>query len=89
MHRAWHRNVETTLVVEARQRDLVEAVDVQHEIERLSNRQEIREHEQLLRLLVAFVTQTERDDLTRPEEGVRLEVLDQPTCADLAEPRPD
>src|SRR5688572_14418046 len=89
MHRARHRDVETALVVETRQRHLVEAVDVEDQIERLPNRQEIRKHEQLLRLLVALMTQTQRDDLSRLEECVRLEILHEPMRADLAEPCAD
>ena len=89
MRRARHRDVETLLVVDRRQRDFVEAVDVDDEIERLADRQEVGEDERLLRLLVAFVRHAERDERACLEELVLPQIVEQMLDADLAEPHAD
>jgi len=84
---ARHRDVEPTLIVEAAERDLVEAIEIDDEIELLANGQEVRQHEQMLRLLVPLVAEAERHQLLVSEDLAPLEILDEPVRADLAEPQ--
>ena len=65
---ARHRDIPPILIVDVAERHLVEAVDVDHHVERLADGQEIRKDEQLLWLLVAFVTEAEGHDLLVFEE---------------------
>ena len=67
-------------------RHLVEAVDVDHEVERLPDRQEVAEDQQLLRLLVALVAETERHDLAAAKRRGGRQARDQPRGTHLAEP---
>ena len=71
------------------QGDLVEAVDIDDQIELLTDRQEVGQHEQLLGLLVPFVTETQRDQLFVPEERVLPQSMEQRIRADLTEPHSD
>ena len=86
---ARHRNVQTPLVVEIRERHVIEAVDVHDQVELLSDRQEIREREGFLRLLVALVTETERDHLFVLEERMLPQHLQQAMRTHLTEPEAD
>ena len=59
---AGHRRIDAAARVDAAQRGLVEAVDVQHQIEALADRQEVGEHQELLGLLVAAAGEVEHAD---------------------------
>ena len=89
MLHAGHREVEPALAVERSERDVVEAVDVDDQIERLPQGQEIREHDRFLRLLVPFMGEAERHDVLVPEEGMPLQGVDEAGRADLTEPDAD
>ena len=86
MRHAGHRDVEILLVIERRQRDLVEAVDVDDQIERLPDGQEVRENQELLWLFVAFMSHAERNQCPRLEELVLPKILEQTLDTDLTKP---
>ena len=72
---AGHRNVPPVLIVDAPERRLVEAVDVDDEIERLANRQEIGKDKQLLRLFITLVAEAEGDELLVLEQRALPQVV--------------
>lgn len=45
VHHAGHRKVEAALLVQAAERDLVESVNVDDQVERLPDRQEVTQHQ--------------------------------------------
>ncbi len=84
-----HRDIPPVSIVDGAERHLVESVDVDHQVERLSDRQEVRKYEQLLRLLVALVAEAERHQFPVPEEGVLPQILFEPRRSYPAEERTD
>src|SRR5262245_9134413 len=86
MQNAWHRDVPPMLVIQIPDRDLIEAVDVDHEVEPLPSGQAVCEYEKLLRLLVAFVSKAERNQLLGLEVGILLEIRHEPVGTYFAKP---
>ena len=86
MLKARHRHVEPVLVVELAQRHFIESINVDDEVERLPDGQEVGQHQQVLRLLVAFMAETERDQLPVPEVRILAQLAHEPIGAQLAEP---
>src|SRR4029453_11595296 len=86
---ARHRSVPAVLIVDAAECHLVEPVDVDHEIERLPDGQEIAEHEKLLRLFVALMTEAQCDGLPVVERSASTQAFLEPRRAEPAEIRAD
>jgi hypothetical protein len=86
---AGHRHVPPVPIVDTAERHLIEAVDVDHCIEQLSDGQKITEHQQLLRLFVALVTEAQGHRLTGVERSAATEIFLESRGAQSAEVRAD
>src|SRR4029079_7442994 len=86
---ARHGDVPAKAIMDAAESYLVEAIDVDHEVEWLPDREEIVEHQQLLRLFVALMAEAQRHQLAIAHRVVPPQGLLEPGGAEPAEVRAD